>query len=90
MWRCQGACDNNTLCDDGNLVKGDGCSDTCTIETGFDSLGGNTVNQSDTCVCKACSKVQGAEDLIVVAQYYTPVGDSTVLYPECGWYCSTG
>jgi len=89
MWPCQGACDDNTLCDDGNLFKGDGCSETCTIETGFDCLGGNTVNQSDTCVCKAWSKVQGAGDAIVVAKYYTPVGDLTVEYPECSRYCST-
>jgi len=47
------------------------------------------VNQNDTCVCKAWSKVQGAGDPIVVPKYYTPVGDSTVLYPECSRYCST-
>ena len=47
------------------------------------------MNQNDTCVCKAWSKVQGAGDPIVVPKYYTPVGDSTVLYPECSRYCST-
>jgi cysteine-rich repeat protein len=49
-------------CDDGNLVAGDGCSGTCTVETGFACAGGNVTSKS-TCDC---------------AQYYlTPTADVT-------------
>ena len=30
------------LCDDNNLLSGDGCSKNCTIEKGFICLGGNS------------------------------------------------
>ena len=35
-------------CDDGNLVNGDGCDDTCTIEPGFECYDGTSINK-DTC-----------------------------------------
>ena len=54
------------LCDDGNLVSGDGCSSTCTIETAFycnttavPTLCGLCVANCDNCtnstVCTLCS-----------------------------------
>lgn len=33
-------------CDDGNLVDGDGCSSTCTIETNYTCKGGNSTSAS--------------------------------------------
>ena len=35
-------------CDDNNLVDGDGCSKTCTIEVGYNCTGGSLV-LPDTC-----------------------------------------
>lgn len=30
---------SDEVCDDGNTLSGDGCSDTCTIETGYECQG---------------------------------------------------
>lgn len=38
----------NYPCDDGNNANGDGCSDVCTIETGWACAGG-TVTTPDVC-----------------------------------------
>ena len=35
-------------CDDGNLVNGDGCSNTCQVESGFFCVGGSPARR-DTC-----------------------------------------
>jgi cysteine-rich repeat protein len=43
--------DKNELCDDGNLVDGDGCSSGCKVESDWDCLGGSLTNsRSDKCV----------------------------------------
>lgn len=39
---------NYLECDDGNTVNGDGCSSTCTIESGY-TCGGGTLFTADTC-----------------------------------------
>ena len=44
--------DSGEQCDDGNMLAGDGCSDACTIEAGFQCLGGSTTTidvWSDAC-----------------------------------------
>jgi cysteine-rich repeat protein len=30
-------------CDDGNVINGDGCNSDCTIQTGYDCIGGTPV-----------------------------------------------
>jgi cysteine-rich repeat protein len=50
---CTVACGDNRIdpgedCDDGNLVNGDGCSSTCTVERGF-TCAAYTVNNSTAC-----------------------------------------
>jgi proprotein convertase subtilisin/kexin type 5 len=42
-------------CDDGNTINGDGCSSTCTIESGYNCRGGTSTSK-DTCVAFAPSK----------------------------------
>lgn len=37
------------LCDDGNVVSGDGCSKICDIETGWTCSGGSPTTR-DTCI----------------------------------------
>ena len=50
---CLSNCGNSVLnqneaCDDGNILSGDGCSDQCAIELGFDySRSDNTVDNPD-------------------------------------------
>jgi cysteine-rich repeat protein len=39
-------------CDDGNTIDGDGCSSTCTVETGWTCTGGNMA-RPDVCVIDA-------------------------------------
>ncbi|CDW76006.1 UNKNOWN [Stylonychia lemnae] len=51
--RCKSACgdsvkDDYEVCEDGNTKNGDGCSSTCTEETGFSCFGGS-FNKVDTC-----------------------------------------
>jgi len=36
-------------CDDGNTVNGDGCSATCTLETGYGCFNGQLLNDTDVC-----------------------------------------
>jgi large repetitive protein len=49
-------------CDDGNTVSGDGCSNACSIECGWECTGGSA-NSRDICSQTACgdSKVAGSE-----------------------------
>jgi len=47
---CSWECNPSYGCDDGNTVAGDGCSDTCSIESGFECWGGSGSSQ-DTCLC---------------------------------------
>jgi proprotein convertase subtilisin/kexin type 5 len=42
-------------CDDGNLINGDGCSSYCTIESGYNCLGGSPTSK-DTCMTITPSK----------------------------------
>ena len=35
-------------CDDGNLINGDGCSASCTVEKNYNCVGGGE-NKVDTC-----------------------------------------
>ena len=44
---------NNTYCDDGNLINGDGWNSSCTIETGWNCLGGNSSTKD------SCSEIWG-------------------------------
>lgn len=39
----------NEQCDDGNLISGDGCSSTCTIEFGFSCIDINPSVCKSTC-----------------------------------------
>lgn len=39
---------NSSYCDDGNLSNNDGCSDTCSIESGFQCSGASS-SSADTC-----------------------------------------
>ncbi|KAJ1489932.1 hypothetical protein T484DRAFT_1778474, partial [Baffinella frigidus] len=47
---CNGACTDAERCDDGGTAPNDGCSATCTIESGYDCQSGNAT-QADVCVC---------------------------------------
>lgn len=49
---CQSICGDNYVlavegCDDGNVVNGDGCSSSCTVETNWSCIG--TLSQGSTC-----------------------------------------
>jgi len=37
------------VCDDGDLVNGNGCTSTCTIEAGFECGGGSSTS-ADSCI----------------------------------------
>jgi cysteine-rich repeat protein len=47
---CEDICGDGIVytvaCDDGNLVNGDGCSSTCTVETDYTCVGGSTTSAS--------------------------------------------
>lgn len=55
--------DTLTNCDDGNLVNGDGCSSSCTVENGWVCSGG-TPNAPDVCknVCGDGILIPGLEE----------------------------
>jgi cysteine-rich repeat protein len=50
---------DNYQCDDGNLVNGDGCSSTCTIEAGWD-CGYGTPDIADFCYPLQRPEITGA------------------------------
>jgi cysteine-rich repeat protein len=79
-------------CDDGNVVDGDGCSATCTLETGFDCTGVPTVcTDIDECAATPsgcdlaadCTNTVGAFTCTCKPGY---VGDGKVCTPkeDCG------
>ena len=71
------------LCDDGNITSGDGCSNTCSIESGFTCTG------TQPSVCQKCGngKVEGTE---ACDDNNTTVGDgcSNTCQVEPGYVCS--
>jgi cysteine-rich repeat protein len=79
-------------CDDGNVVDGDGCSATCTLETGFDCTGAPTLcTDIDECAATPsgcdlaadCTNTVGAFTCTCKPGY---VGDGKVCTPkeDCG------
>lgn len=76
-------------CDDGGVLAGDGCSDTCQTETGFKCSGGTTKNR-DT-----CSEICG--DGLNFGKYQCDDGNnvngdgcSSTCSIETGYECSGG
>ena len=76
-------------CDDGNVVNGDGCSSTCSVEAGY-SCSGGTSTTKDTCteICGDSKKMGGnaCEDGNVVSND----GCSSSCSIETGWTCTGG
>ena len=78
-------------CDDGNNVNGDGCSSTCTIETGYQCIGGDN-NHPDVCNEK-CG--DGITVLYVAGKcddgnIFNGDGCSSTCDVENGWACAGG
>lgn len=76
-------------CDDGNVINGDGCSSTCTIETGYSCVGGGW-NSLDVCT-ETCG------DGLNLGFYACDDGNavsgdgcSSTCYVELGWECHGG
>jgi cysteine-rich repeat protein len=82
-------------CDDGNNIDGDGCSATCTIETGFVCMGGNN-DISDKCneICGDAIRIKtttgvvggGCDD----GNSLDYDGCSKLCAIEAGWICAGG
>jgi fibro-slime domain-containing protein len=82
--------DGNDTCDDGNTVNGDGCSDQCTIESGW-----NCPLVGQPCAAAKCGDgiVAGAEmcDLGEGNNGATPTkGCTAQCKVEIGWACPDG
>lgn len=80
-------------CDDGNLINGDGCSDSCKIELGWKCSGGSTTTKD------VCGEVCGDGYLYSTNTHYYPgvcddgnnvAGDgcSDTCHIETGWTCT--
>eukprot|EP00347_Sterkiella_histriomuscorum_P013733 403363576 len=82
---------NNTvgLCDDGNVVSGDGCSKICDIETGWTCSGGSPTSR-DACVetCGDGLSVGGLE--CDDGNILNGDGCSSTCTVELGFYCEGG
>ena len=56
--RCDEQCGDGILftleCDDGNLINGDGCSDVCEVEEGYECMNGS---QTEVSVCSYNSTI---------------------------------
>lgn len=74
-------------CDDGNLAKNDGCSDTCTIEAGYVCFFGSS-NSRDQCTrCGDGFKITNGNE--VCDDFNTENGDgcSSICTIEAGFQC---
>lgn len=76
-------------CDDGNILSGDGCSSTCTIETGYSCVGGG-FKALDVCT-ETCG------DGLNLGFYACDDGNvankdgcSSTCFVELGWECHGG
>ncbi len=85
--RCgNGVLDADELCDDGNLVNGDGCSAVC----GVDTCGNGVVEAGEDCDCgqnsaslpAGCLAVNGASESNCAINCMTPEERCSSLYPE--------
>ena len=63
-------------CDDGNLISGDGCSKSCTIEAGFVCVPG-AGGSVDICVTGTSTHVEGFENGLAVG-WWPVLGASKV------------
>ncbi len=85
-------CGNGTkegpeACDDGNLVNGDGCSSTCTIETGFNC---NTVPNPNVCSAICGDSMKYGTEVCDDGNTINSDGCNSVCSTiENGWTCTT-
>ena len=70
-------------CDDGNTVNGDGCSSTCTIETGYSCSGSPSVC-SPICGDGLVVGIEGCDDSNTVSGD----GCSSTCTVEVGYICT--
>jgi cysteine-rich repeat protein len=81
--------DSENACDDGNIINGDGCSSTCTIETGYSC---NTSSNPDICtpICGDGKRI-GNETCDDSLTTFTSFGDGCVnCVEQINWACSGG
>lgn len=78
-------------CDDGNLIDGDGCSATCTIETGYTCMGGGFYT-ADFCfdICSDGITVNAVTGMCDDGNVINGDGCSIVCFVEDGWECTGG
>eukprot|EP00929_Paragymnodinium_shiwhaense_P076937 TRINITY_DN39600_c0_g5_i1.p1 TRINITY_DN39600_c0_g5~~TRINITY_DN39600_c0_g5_i1.p1 ORF type:complete len:7063 (+),score=1414.31 TRINITY_DN39600_c0_g5_i1:190-21189(+) len=85
--------DAGEACDDGNTDDGDGCSSTCTLETGYYCFGGAAPSDAtplpDTCENATCGDgvAQGAEQCDD-GNLRNADGCSVDCLVEAGWVCT--
>ena len=96
----------NEICEDGNTANSDGCSSTCTIETGYECDGGGYNPAAvDTCtpICgdglrigtEACDDADtddgdGCSSTCVVESGFACIGGSAVASDICSTVCGNG
>ena len=78
-------------CDDGNLINGDGCSSTCTIETGYTCWGGDQ-HVADKCyeICGDGITVKTTAGKCDDGNIWNGDGCSEICLIEIGWVCGGG
>jgi cysteine-rich repeat protein len=79
-------------CDDGNTVDGDGCSSSCTVETGWTCTGGNMA-RPDVCIVDvtACAATKDYGFKSCVDNNPTNLdGCNSACETERGWECLRG
>jgi cysteine-rich repeat protein len=82
---------NTAYCDDGNSINGDGCNNSCAVETGYQWSGGTTL------ISDICSEICGDGIRFNLDTSYCDDGDitsgdgwSNSWVVEVGWTCSGG
>jgi cysteine-rich repeat protein len=78
-------------CDDGNLENGDGCSSTCTIETGYICIGGSN-DHADMCLefCGDGITIISVTGICDDGNIFNGDGCSSTCDVETGWKCKGG